>query len=142
MGNVMYHASSEVIDAGSKRAPVSLLIKGRDLLARKGDRWVIASVTGLAVQTDGLAVTICTVTGRRLICAGSQQVAVRGKTGLVWKNARAVTTGNLVYTVADGVLGLDRVSCVVHAERPGEPWIRVKTSFGNLFAEEIMCRAN
>lgn len=139
----MFAPSTELVDAAGHRVAISHVVKGRPLLGRRRGRLRHGTVSRVGVGRDDLAVVLTTSGGRRLYVAGDQRVFVRGRTGIpCWRPAREVTVGTLLYGVADGILGLDRVTCVVIAEKRAEPWITVQTETGTVFAEEILCRAS
>jgi hypothetical protein len=139
----MYAAGTEVVDAAGQRVAVTHLSAGRAVLCRKRGKLLRGLVRKVSARVDPLVVTLITAYGRRLTVAGVQGVMGRGKRGVpAWRQARQFIPGDLLYAVGDGILSLDLVVCVVQTEKPGETWVTVFTTEGNIVAEEILCRAS
>lgn len=139
----MYAPTTELVDSAGNRVAIAHVVRGRPLLGRTGSRLRHGLVKKVGIWKDDVAVILATSSGRRLSVAGDQRVFVRGRAGVgCWRRAKDIRVGVLLYGVADGILSVDRVTCVVVAEKRGEPWITVSTDTGSVFAEEILCRAS
>ncbi len=139
----MFSPATELVDAAGVRIHIAHVIRGRELLGRVRGKLRRGAVRRVGVRPGGRATILVTASGRRLSAAAGQRVLVRGRAGLpCWRPAGEVRVGVLVFCVADGILGVDRVTCVVNAEKASEPWITVSTETGTVFAEEILCRAS
>lgn len=133
---------TEVINGTGRRVALSYVSAGTDILSRQKSRFCIGRVAKVGAGSDGLAVTLVTTYGRRLTVGGSQKILVRGKRNRpCWRSAWALAVGSQVYTTADGVLTIDRVSCLVMSDNHREPWVTLSSTTGTVFAEEILCRA-
>lgn len=139
----MYAPTTEVVDAGGNRVALTHLVQGKDLLTRERGGLKAGVVRRVYSMADPLSVTIATAYGRRLTVAGGQRILVHGKGGRAqWLRANVLDVGHLLYAVADGMLVADKVTCIIRADGRHEPWITVSSTTGNLFAEEILCRAS
>lgn len=137
----MFAPSTALVGPDLGPVPVVYLAKGRKLLGWRM-KAVPTVVQRISPEVSPRSVTILTVAGRRLTCAGKQKLAVRVGGRIVTKSAESVRLRDILVTELDGGLAFDRVSCTVHTDKPGEPWIKVKTSTGNVFAEGILCRTS
>lgn len=139
----MYAPTTEVVDSSGNRVALTYLVKGKDLLGRDGPRLRASSVARIFSVADPLSVTIVTAYGRRLTVAGGQRIFVRGKSGRAqWLSAHCIQVGQLIYATADGLLVTDKVTCLIQSGGRHEPWMTVSSTGGNLFAEEILCKAS
>lgn len=138
----MFAPGSVLLDDHLAEAEIVRVTKGKPLLGWLGARWKKNHVLETGVRVAATAIVLVTASGRRLSCAGGQRVAIRGRTGVLWKRAEKVHLGNLLYVVEGGILTIDRVTCVVQATKPGEPWLTVRTDLGTLFVEGVLCRAS
>lgn len=140
----MYAPTTELVDADGRSVAISSVAQGRAVLSVKpGRRWLKGHVTKMAVMISPEFVTIVTIGGRHLTCAGRLKLATRGKNRrLAWRRAGGLLPGCLLFTVDEGLMTVDKISCIVQADKPGEPWMSVLTDSRNLFAEGILCQAS
>lgn len=139
----MFAPTTEICDPNGNAIALSHLVSGASVLSRSKGKLCAGAVRKVASAIDLLSVTLVVSSGRRLSVAGKQMVFVKGKDGKPrWKSARTLEVGAVLYTVTDGILTVDRLVCTVHSAKPGEPWMTISSTKGNVFAEEILCRAS
>lgn len=139
----MFAPTTEVSDHLGNRVAVSHVVRGANLMARVAGRICASTVRKVGAVIDPVSVTLVVASGRRLAVAGRQGVFSRkGKEQPRWRMAVKLEVGDLLYTVDDGILTVDRLVCTVHSSKPGEPWTTISSNKGSVFAEEILCRAS